>query len=132
MRKVSMFVFSNPMKGMDKEYREWYVGQHVHDLLRIPGFVGCTFYKLVEPQLYGTVEDKIYRYIMIWDWETDDVEAVYKEILDRKKDGRTTFCAAFDRNVGNIIAAPITKYITAEEVRGMTPEEILALSGMEG
>lgn len=126
MQKYSLMVFSRYTPGMEKEYIDWYCGQHMHDLMRIPGFVGGRFYKLSENQLRGTLDDQPHRYLMIWDWETDDVKQVLKEISDRIADGRTKFSQCFDRSTAlNIVCLPITEYITAEQVRGMSIDETL-------
>ncbi|SHJ89210.1 hypothetical protein SAMN02745751_03650 [Dethiosulfatibacter aminovorans DSM 17477] len=126
-KKYSMLVFSNNTEGMEEEYNTWYAGQHNHDLLRIDGFVGCRFYKLGEIQLSKNMERQ-YKYLMIWDIETDDLESVCEDIEKRMGDGRTVFSASFDKNYFDYMATPITKYVTAEEVNGKTVDEVLSIS----
>lgn len=127
MQKYSMLVFSRYAPGMEDDYIDWYCGQHVHDLMRIPGFVGFRFYKLSEDQLYGTLADQRYRYLIIWDWETDDVQKIFTEIRERKADGRTSFSPCFDKSVMNVICMPVTEYFTVNQTMGLSVEETLTL-----
>ena len=127
MQKYSMLVFSRYTPDMEDEYIDWYCGQHIHDLMRIPGFVGCRFYKLSKDQLYGGLDDQPYRYLMVWDWETDDVQKIFAEIRDRKNDGRTSFSPCFDRNAMNAICIPVTEYFTVDQTTGLTVEETLKM-----
>lgn len=125
-RHYSMLVFSNPIDGLEKEYLDWYAGQHIHDLLRIPGYVGCKFYELSEKQL--SVGEQRYKYMIIWDIETDDIDSVMKEIKERMNDGRTVFIPAFDTAYLDITMSPITKYVTSKEIEGKTVGEVLEIS----
>lgn len=126
MKKYSMVVFSRPVEGREDEYLEWYKGQHIHDLLDIPGFVGCRFYKTADQQLIGTRAEKSFPYLMIWDWETDDVEQLMQEIDRRKKDGRSRLCPAFAEQL-NYICMPLIARIDADETQGMTVQEVRAI-----
>jgi hypothetical protein len=124
-QKHSMMVFSDATAGMEDEYLDWYAGQHVHDLLRISGFVGCQFYKVSDEQLAG---NQPHRYLMIWDIETDDLAAVMADVSARMKDGRTVFSESFDKNYVDTTMTPITKYIASKEIKGKTVDEVLAIS----
>src|ERR1700685_3135400 len=53
-QKYYFMVFSNPVNGKEDTYLKWYEGQHIHDLLRIPGFVAAQFFKLSDTQYSGT------------------------------------------------------------------------------
>lgn len=129
-KQYSMLVYSNPTVGMEQEYNDWYAGQHVFDLLRIPGFVGCRFFKIAKTQLSYQME-RSYDYLMIWDIETDDIEGVCQDIKDRMGDGRTVFSASFDKNYFDYMATPITKYVTSEEIKGKTVQEVLETAELE-
>jgi hypothetical protein len=69
-QKHYFMVFSNPIDSKEDVYLKWYEGQHIHDLLRIPGFVAAQFFKLSDAQ-YGPTQSQ--RYLMIWEIETDDL-----------------------------------------------------------
>jgi hypothetical protein len=129
-KQYSMFVFSNHTEGNEEVYNDWYAGQHVHDLLRIPGFVGCRFYKLASIQLSKDMQ-RDYKYLMIWDIETEDLDAVCADIAERMGDGRTVFCDAFDPKYFDFMGTPITKYITSAEIEGKSVEEVLAISELD-
>lgn len=128
-KQYSMLVFSNYAEGLEEEYLDWYAGQHIHDLLRIPGFVGCKFYKLADTQLSDIEHD--YKYMMIWDIETDDFEAVAKDIKERMADGRTVFIPAFDTNYFDNTWQPVTKYVTSKEIEGKSVDEVLEIAELE-
>jgi hypothetical protein len=125
-QKYYFMVFSNPASGQDDTYVKWYEGQHIHDLLRIPGFVAAQFFKLADTQNGGTQPQ---RYMMIWEIETDDLGAVFADVRARLSDGRTVFTDAFDRTTsGSTTMTPITKRVTAEEVRGKSIDEVEAMA----
>jgi hypothetical protein len=125
-KRYSMLVFSNPTEGLEKEYLDWYAGQHIHDLLRIPGFIGCKFYQLSDVQL--SEGERKYRYMMIWDIETDDIDSVVKDVKERMSDGRTVFSPAFDTTYFDVIMSPVTKYVTSKEIEGKSVKEVLDVS----
>ena len=56
MSKPVMVVWSNPSDpAREDEFNEWYDGVHVPDVLKIPGILSCTRYKLSDTQ-FGPVE----------------------------------------------------------------------------
>lgn len=128
-KKYSMLVLSNPTLGQEEEYVDWYVGQHFHDLLRIPGYVGGRYYKLSDIQL-GSGEHE-YKFLVIWDFETDDFESVKNDIAERMQDGRTVFIEAFDTAYWDATFEPITKYVSSEEIKGLSVEEVHKISEVE-
>jgi hypothetical protein len=113
-------VFSNPVDGKEDTYVKWYEGQHIHDLLRIPGFVAAQFFKLSDTQSAGTPPQ---RYLMIWEIETDDLPAVFADVRARLKDGRTVFTDAFSPGFSTTMQ-PVTKRVTAEEIKGKSVDEV--------
>lgn len=75
MPKAVMIVWSDPSEGADEgEYNRWYDEVHVVDVLRIPGFVGCTRYRLADAQ-FGPV-DTPGRYVALYEVDVDDLSAV--------------------------------------------------------
>jgi hypothetical protein len=123
-QKYYFMVFSNAANGKEDTYLKWYEGQHINDLLRIPGFVAAQFFKLSDTQYAGTQSQ---RYLMIWEIETDDLPAVFANVSARLKDGRTVFTDAFDRGFSTTLH-PITKRVTAEEIKGKSIDEVEALA----
>jgi hypothetical protein len=124
-QKYYFMVFSNPVSGKEDTYLKWYEGQHIHDLLRMPGFVAAQFFKLSDTQFDGTQPQ---RYMMIWEIETDNLPAVFADVNARLKDGRTVFTDAFDPAYNSITMSPITRRVTADEVQGKSVDEVGAIS----
>jgi hypothetical protein len=123
-QKYYFMVFSNAANGKEDTYLKWYEGQHIHDLLRIPGFIAAQFFKLSDTQYTGTQPQ---RYLMIWEIETDDLPAVFADVNARLKDGTTVFTDSFDRGFSTTMN-PITKRVTAEEIKGKSIDEVEALA----
>lgn len=128
-KEYSMLVYSNPTEGLEKEYLKWYAGQHIHDLLKIPGYKSCKFFRLTDTQLNDG--NHPYKYMIIWNFETDDLKGVMNEIKARIDDGRTVFIPAFDTNYEDSTWESITKTITSEETENKSPNEVLSISQLE-
>jgi hypothetical protein len=123
-QKYQFMVFSNAESGKEESYLKWYEGQHIHDLLRIPGFVAAQFFKLSDTQYAGTQPQG---YLMIWEIETDDLPSVFADVKARLKDGRTVFTDAFVGGFSTTMS-PITKRVTVKEIRGKSVEEVEAIA----
>lgn len=133
-KKYQMLVFSNPVDGYtDEEFLEWYAGQHFHDLLKIPGYTGGQLFKISDTQLGVPAEEQPYRFYVVWDFETEDMDAVAKEIKARMDDGRTKFSPVFDKVAGYMDNTwePITRYVTSDEVQDKSVEEVYDLTEAE-
>jgi hypothetical protein len=77
MARYSFLVVSSPVPGKETEYHEWYDRQHVHDVLKVSGFVRAQRYEVAgESPLSG-------RYVAIYELETDDPLAALAEINAR-------------------------------------------------
>ncbi|MBE0597146.1 MAG: hypothetical protein IH614_07745 [Desulfuromonadales bacterium] len=81
MGKYSYVFFTNAVEGRDDEYNAWYTGQHVPDVLQVPGFVAATRYRLTEHGAMGPTAQ--HRYLIIYEVETDTPEAVLAELGHR-------------------------------------------------
>ena len=123
-----LMVFSNPVKSQEDTYVKWYEGQHVHDLLRIPGFVACQFFKVGDVQ-FGEAKPP-QRYLMIWEIETDNLPAVFADVNARLKDGRTVISdKVFDfKTYASTTMVPITKRVTSDEIKGNSVAEVYAIA----
>jgi hypothetical protein len=121
-------VFSNPVKGQEDAYIKWYEGQHIHDLLRIPGFVSAQFFKIGDTQ-FGEAKPP-QRYLMIWEIETDNLPAVFADVNARLKDGRTVFSdKIFDaKTYASTTMVPIIKRVTSDEIKGKSAAEVDAIA----
>ncbi|MFY9648947.1 MAG: hypothetical protein WAK83_05560 [Trebonia sp.] len=45
MRKIQL-VYSNPVPGMEDEFNEWYSSRHVHEILRVPGYLSAQRFRV--------------------------------------------------------------------------------------
>jgi hypothetical protein len=126
-KKPYSFIFlSNPAPGKEDLFLTWYTGQHIHDLLAIDGFKAAQLYRLTDAQFVGTHPQ---RYMMIWEIETDDLPGVFDRVNRGLKSGTTVLVGALDNATANSSTfGPITRRVTAEEIRGKTPEQVQALA----
>jgi hypothetical protein len=110
MNKYHLVVFSNPIENKEDEYNEWYSKTHLHDVLKIRGFVAAQRFKLSDEQLPG--DPSSYRYMAIYKIETDDLEATLKELVQAQEKGNMVVSSALDiENVASWIFTPITEQI---------------------
>ncbi len=72
MRKHFLLFFSNPIDGREEEYNKWYTDRHLHDVVKVPGFVSAQRFELSEAQMQEGIE---YRYLAIYEIETDDIKS---------------------------------------------------------
>lgn len=75
MAKYKLVAFSNAAEGREAEYNTWYDGQHMPDVLNIPGFISA--------ERFTCVGDGPHRYMAIYEIETDDLGAVLAEFGKR-------------------------------------------------
>ncbi len=81
MAKYVFVVFSNPTPGKEAEFNEWY-NKHLADVLKVPGFVAAERFSLAGAQ-FGGRTDHPYRYMALYEIETDDVGASIRELEKR-------------------------------------------------
>jgi hypothetical protein len=94
-----LLVLSNPIDSTDKDFEDWYVNQHLGDVIAVEGFVAAPLFKLSRPNRgeFGT------RYAAIYELETDDLEAVDDEIESRRNTPALPLSEAM--NTGSVTAA---------------------------
>lgn len=96
MPTYKMVVFTNPRDDRDAEFNEWYDERHLSDLLSLPG--------MKTAQRYKVVLGEGWRYLAIYDVETDDLDGLMTEMYRRVDDGEIFMSPAFDENY-NLFAA---------------------------
>lgn len=75
MPKALMAVWSDPSDpAKEAEYNAWYASTHIPDVLKIPGFVACTRYKVAEAQ-FGPVETPG-SYVALYELDVADLATV--------------------------------------------------------
>jgi hypothetical protein len=92
-----LLVFSNPVAGREDEYNKWYDGQHLADVVSIPGFVNGQRFVATDTQLRkgGAMPPK--KYVVVYTIVTDALPAVYAEVNRRIATGITYMSPAYDR-----------------------------------
>ncbi|KAA1423059.1 hypothetical protein FE697_013065 [Mumia zhuanghuii] len=68
MTNAIMVVKTNPVGGREDEFNAWYSGQHVPEILRVPGFVGARRYVALD-QPVDDGGDAGFRYVAIYEIE---------------------------------------------------------------
>lgn len=117
-------VLSSPVDGRDGELVKWYEGQHIHDLLSIPGVKAAQFFQLSDPQ-YRPNQKHPLKYMVIWEVDASDLAGTFKRIQDNLANGKTARSDAFDSKTStNDTWVPISRRITAEDIKGKTIEEV--------
>jgi len=71
MAKYSFLVFTDAVEGREDEFNSWYDNTHLHDVLKVPGFVAARRFKLAEFQR-GAPPD-LGKYLAVYEIETDDL-----------------------------------------------------------
>ena len=79
-RKYLMSVMTNSVAGCDADFNEWYTNRHVHDVVKVPGFVSAQRFKLAEDT--PLVKPK-YQYFSSYELDTDDLHASVTELMRR-------------------------------------------------
>ena len=79
MASYKFVVLTNAIEGQDDVFNDWYDKRHLADLLEIPGIENAHRYRVI-----GADDTKPqWRYLAIYEIETDDIEATIAEIYAR-------------------------------------------------
>ncbi|TQN62445.1 hypothetical protein FLX27_05915 [Agrobacterium tumefaciens] len=81
MARYSLIVLTNPVEGREEEFNEWYSGRHLDDVLDLPGVVAAQRYRLAA--LQRATASSPYRYLAIYEVDTDDLAATVAALRDR-------------------------------------------------
>jgi hypothetical protein len=98
MRKYRMLVFSDPLKGGEKDYNDWYSGRHLADIVAMPGFTGAQRFKLQSVPLGRCANN----YLAIYDMETDDPDAAVANMFSMRDTAAMPMSPAFDMASVNV------------------------------
>ena len=72
------FALTNPVKGREAEFEEWYDQRHLGEVLSIPGFVTAQRYRLSPKQRAG--EAPPWEFLALYEYE-GDVESIHENVL---------------------------------------------------
>jgi hypothetical protein len=78
MGKYVFVVFSAAAAGREDEFNRWYDGQHVRDVLNVPGFVAAQRFRLAQPPDGSSAP-----YLALYEMETDDPGKALAELNSR-------------------------------------------------
>ena len=117
MTKHTFVVMTNPTAGKEDEFNEWYNSQHIPDVLNVPGFVSGQRFRIADAQMGGEAS-KAYKYLALYEIETDDLAGVLKELRARAGTSEIVPSDAIDmKNVGAFVFTPVAEKVMARDVR---------------
>jgi hypothetical protein len=111
MGRYKLVVLSNPVKGREAEYNDWYSNQHLDDVVAIPGFASALRLKHLTP-VSGEFDLK---YLAIYDMDAEDPQAALSAltkateggmIISEALDLTTLQCAVFEVCSSEVTAPP--------------------------
>ena len=111
MPRHQLLVLSNPAPGQEDAYHEWYTHTHLRDVLELPGFTAAQRFSLDATPAGGSAMP---RFAAIYEFETDDVEALFAQLAGRfGEDPDTQRLLDFD-SLQTLVLTPITERRTAD------------------
>jgi hypothetical protein len=83
MSKAILVVHTRPVSAdREDEYNAWYNDQHLDDVVAVPGYGTARRYVLSDARPVDGVEPSEFRYLAIYELDTDDVEAAAQSMKD--------------------------------------------------
>ena len=70
-KKNLLLVLSNAVEGKEDEFNDWYSNVHLHDGVKVPGFVAAQRYQLSDVQREGAPPSR-WKYLTVWEIDADD------------------------------------------------------------
>lgn len=89
MARYKLVVMSNPLPGREDEYNNWYSNEHVPDLMKVNGIVSGE-------RLVLKSGSEQWRYLALYELDTEEPEAVVGEIMARVESGEFTHSDSMD------------------------------------
>jgi len=109
MGKYVMTVLTNPAPGQEDRYNEWYDNVHIHEVLKVPGFVACTRYRMRGDAVMGTAAHK---YLAVYEIEAKDPEASIAALQQAVSNGMTLTDAMDMASVSSALFEPTGSRVT--------------------
>jgi hypothetical protein len=116
MAKYTFLALTNPVAGKEAEFNEWYDKHHVPDVINVPGFVSGQRFKLADSQLGGEAS-KAFKYLAVYEIETDDIAGTIKELQARGGTADITPSDAIDRKAMTYMFTPVKEKVMAKDVK---------------
>lgn len=80
MQEYKFVVFTNPTAGLEHEFDDWYVNQHLPDVLQVPGFKAGQRFELERTQVK---DGRPWQFMTVFDIDTDDLRRTLDELVSR-------------------------------------------------
>lgn len=117
-KKYTFLAFTNPVAGKEAEYNKWYDEHHLIDVINVPGFVSARRFRLATTQFQFNTVTPAYRYLALYEIETDDVEGTLQEVVNRAGGIDMVMIDAIDMNsLSSPVYEEITPLIPARDVQ---------------
>ena len=118
VKRYLFLAFTNPTQGKEDEYNCWYDEHHLKDVINVPGFVSARRFRLAASQFAFNTQPLPYRYLALYELETDDPGASLAEVAARAGGVDMVMIDGIDMST---LLAPVyeevTPLIRAEDVR---------------
>jgi hypothetical protein len=124
MSSYKLVVFSNPSPGAEEEFNDWYDNTHLEDLLRVDGVISAQRF-VIEGAFGETNVGAKYKYLAIYDIDTDDIKAVMAEMEKRSGTEQMALSEAFSLDYD----APLFKMIFSIKRRSDDAQDHVNLGG---
>jgi hypothetical protein len=112
MNKYKLAAFSNALPGRDDDYRDWYVNQHLPDVLALSGFTAGQFFRVIDPG-NGAVAPR-WAYFAVYDMAGEDVSVPIGELMAARETDRLKLTTSIDTSKVFLAAwEAITPWINA-------------------
>ena len=97
MAKMILAVLTNPVsQERDAEFNEWYTNTHLNDVLKVPGYVAATRFKVIDKPMMDGAELPKQRYLAIYELDTDDVDQAAAQLMTAVQDGGMSLSDSLD------------------------------------
>ena len=93
MPRYKMIVMSDPLPGREEEFDQWYQNVHLPEMVALQGFKSAR--RLRQCATLGA--RKSYSHAVIYEIETDDIDAVVNNLVQVAEDAELTMSDAMDR-----------------------------------
>lgn len=95
MPRYKMIVLSSPTEGREAEYNDWYQNTHLAEVVALKGIKSAQRFKLAKQM----GERETWPYAAIYEIDTDDIDAVLKDIEEAAASGRVGVSGAIAREL---------------------------------
>lgn len=114
MPRAVMIVMTNPIEdSRDEEFNDWYTKTHVPDVLKVPGFVAATRYRLSDAQLGGAAPEGTHRYLAVYEVDADDLAATNAALIEAATKGNMEISETLDaKSASTLLFEQITERMT--------------------